>query len=209
MSQIAKRGFPLAIAVLTALTLIVLTASGLVSGARFGWSVPSTALAAAPAGDSSEVALSASEGQEASTSKGPERRKPEEAASTPDPAPVGGPIVQTGQSTASSDDPDDKGNARPSKLTSARTPQSIEPPTCTDPDNDCIPNAQFPVDNCPDVSNPDQRDSDNDGHGDACDAASVASSEESEEPEECGEGYLPIEGGCFDPCIFVPQLCLD
>jgi hypothetical protein len=165
-------------------------------------------MAAAPTGGS-DVAPPGPEAQEPGTSKGPDRRQPEGAASAPDSAPLAAPYVQTEQSTLSSDGPDGKGNSRPSKLTASRTPQSIEPTTCTDPDNDCVPNAQFPVDNCPDVSNPDQRDSDNDGHGDACDAASVASGEESEEPEECGEGYLPIEGGCFDPCIFVPQLCLD
>jgi len=38
-------------------------------------------------------------------------------------------------------------------------------PTCDDSNDDSVPNG---IDNCPDVANADQADSDNDGVGDAC-----------------------------------------
>jgi hypothetical protein len=220
MSRIAKRGFPLAIAVLAALSVIVLTASGLASGTRFGWKTPPTAMASATVRESVDTASpSGAEGREEGGSRGVDRQESEES-STPDTAPLLTPTVETGDSTASSDDSSDKRKSRPSELTS-RTPQSVEPTTCTDPDTDCVPNAQFPVDNCPGRGNADQIDRDNDGFGDECDVDQTGvpseGSEDSEEPEGCGEGYLPIDGciPCgpfcpgFDPCIFVPQLCLD
>lgn len=52
------------------------------------------------------------------------------------------------------------------------TDLSLYPPS-VDPDQDNVPNQPVPgvdrVDNCPDVFNPTQDDSDGDGHGDACD----------------------------------------
>jgi hypothetical protein len=68
----------------------------------------------------------------------------------------------------------------------------------TDTDADSVPDYR---DNCPNIANPGQEDSDGDGQGDACDVCTSDPNNDADNDGICvGSGYLPPKTGANDNC---------
>lgn len=81
---------------------------------------------------------------------------------------------------------------------------TVDGDTCTsscttDTDGDGAGDA---IDNCQDISNPDQADTDGNSLGDACDTLLVSEcgNNQLEQPEECDDGNLTDGDGCSSAC---------
>ncbi|MEM9876669.1 MAG: DUF4215 domain-containing protein [Myxococcota bacterium] len=70
-----------------------------------------------------------------------------------------------------------------------------------DPDDDLLDSPPFGTDNCPNVFNPNQTDTDGDGQGDACDPCGNAVVDV---PEACDDGNLVAADGCESDCSITP-----
>ena len=88
--------------------------------------------------------------------------------------------------------PDAHPDARPdaAEPIDAAKPDAAKPDASDDTDGDGVPD---PIDNCPTVPNPDQRDFDGDGHGDVCDKCPHIPSVD--DPDADGDGV----GDACDP----------